>query len=349
MKTEIIDVSSDRIQKDTIKHIAKTIQDGGTVAFPTETVYGLGANALDTKAIQKIFEAKGRPSDNPLIVHIAEITQVETLAKDIPVMAYRCMERFWPGPLTLVLKKRDAVPQMVTGGLDTIAIRIPNHPLALAILKESKVPVAAPSANLSGKPSPTIAQHVIEDLNGRVDVIIRGGEAKVGLESTVLDMTCDPPMMLRPGGVLPEQLVEVCGQISMSPSLLRELNPGEVAKSPGMKYKHYAPKAQVIVVCGDPKKQVEKICELRERLEKSGKKVGILATTESLQYYTSNCINMGSALHPEEMASNLFQRLRKFDELGIEVILSESIEEKGMGLAVMNRLLKASGYTIENV
>lgn len=347
MRTEIIDLSVSNIDQQKLKHIAKVIRAGGVVAFPTETVYGLGANALDENAIEKIFQAKGRPSDNPLIVHISDFNQVYSLAKEIPEHGIKLMNTFWPGPLTLVLKKTDIVPKKVTAGLDTVAVRMPAHPIARAIIAEAGVPVAAPSANRSGKPSPTRAEHVINDLDGRVDIIVRAGISEVGLESTVLDITNYPPVILRPGGILPEQIKEICGQVIVPSEVLRELSQNEVPKAPGMKYTHYAPKANMIVICGDIAGQVAKINEIREKFIKENKKVAILGTAETKEHYNSECIVMGSRDNPAEIAANLFEILRNFDKTDVDIILAEAIPETGMGLAVMNRMLKASGYQIE--
>lgn len=347
MKTEIVELNPYKIDYDKVEYVGNVIRSGGLVAFPTETVYGLGANALDTEAVKNIFKAKGRPSDNPLIVHISKKEQVYSFAKDIPKFAEKLMDAFWPGPLTLVMKKTEGVPDVVTGGLDTVAVRVPAHDIARAIIDEAKVPVAAPSANRSGKPSPTRVEYVIEDLDGRVDVIVKAGISEVGLESTVLDVTCFPPIILRPGGVLPDQIANVCGDVSIDSSLFSQCDEKTAPRSPGMKYKHYSPEAEVIVVKGEGERQVEKIIELYQNLKQEGKRVRILATHETRKFYGEECLVMGSRDNPYEIATNLFWLLRLLDEQKADVVLAEAIPEEGMGLAVMNRLIKAAGYRVE--
>ncbi len=326
-----------------IKVAAKFIREGKLVAFPTETVYGLGANALDSKAVKRIFEAKGRPADNPLIVHIADFNQVHELAREVPPEVELLAKHFWPGPLTVVLPKRENVPRITTGGLDTVAIRMPAHEIALGLIRASKRPIAAPSANISGKPSPTLAEHVIDDFYGRIECIIDGGETKIGVESTVLDLTTKPPTLLRPGGLPMEEIERVIGKIKIHPAVKgKEVN---LAKAPGMKYKHYAPNAQVIVIEGVREKVKGKIMELLMEYKKQGIKVGVMATGDF--YEADAYVNLGNS--EEEIARNLFKALRELDKSGVDIILAEGIEEKGLGLAVMNRLRKAAGYKIIKV
>lgn len=326
-----------------IKVAAKFIREGKLVAFPTETVYGLGANALNSKAVKRIFEAKGRPADNPLIVHIADFNQVHELAREVPPEVELLAKHFWPGPLTVVLPKRENVPRITTGGLDTVAIRMPAHEIALGLIRASKRPIAAPSANISGKPSPTLAEHVIDDFYGRIECIIDGGETKIGVESTVLDLTTKPPTLLRPGGLPMEEIERVIGKIKIHPAVKgKEVN---LAKAPGMKYKHYAPNAQVIVIEGVREKVKGKIMELLVEYKKQGIKVGIMATGDF--YEADAYVNLGNS--EEEIARNLFKALRELDKSGVDIILAEGIEEKGLGLAVMNRLRKAAGYKIIKV
>jgi len=326
-----------------IKVAAKFIREGKLVAFPTETVYGLGANALDSKAVKRIFEAKGRPADNPLIVHIADFNQVHELAREVPPEVELLAKHFWPGPLTVVLPKRENVPKITTGGLDTVAIRMPAHEIALGLIRASKRPIAAPSANISGKPSPTLAEHVIDDFYGRIECIIDGGETKIGVESTVLDLTTKPPTLLRPGGLPIEEIERVIGKIKIHPAVKgKEVN---LAKAPGMKYKHYAPNAQVIVIEGVREKVKGKIMELLVEYKKQGIKVGVMATGDF--YEADAYVNLGNS--EEEIARNLFKALRELDKSGVDIILAEGIEEKGLGLAVMNRLRKAAGYKIIKV
>ncbi|MBI5253824.1 MAG: threonylcarbamoyl-AMP synthase [Euryarchaeota archaeon] len=334
MKTISLKVNPRRPSKRKIQTAAEIIRRGGLVAFPTETVYGLGANALDAGAVRKIFSAKGRPLDNPVIVHIAKKEELEKLARRIPKKAKILAERFWPGPLTLVLKKSRAVPKAATAGLDTVAIRMPRNRIALELISASGVPIAAPSANISGRPSPTSAKHVMQDLNGKIDAVIDGGAVDIGLESTVLDMTVRMPTILRPGGVALEELQNVIGRV-----VLYRKKGKEKPRSPGMKYRHYAPRAELILV-GDSAKIPEIAGTLR------GKKIGILATKETAMRYTGAVEVVGSRKNLREVARNLFSALRKLDESGVDVIISESFEEKGIGLAIMNRLRKAASRVV---
>lgn len=351
MKTEILKLDAVNPDPDKIKHAAEIIRAGGLVAFPTETVYGLGANALDAAAAQNIFTAKGRPADNPLIVHIVETSELSKLTDYIPPVAYTLMDKFWPGPLTMIFNKSEAVPGIITAGLDTVAIRMPSHPIAQALISVSGLPIAAPSANTSGKPSPTTAQHVIEDLYGKVDVIIDGGCTNVGLESTVLDVTTTPPSILRPGGITAEQLEHVLQKIDIDPTLMSQKNFDAVPRSPGMKYKHYSPKAEVIIIQGSLDKIVVEINRLAARYASEGKKVGILATEQTKSFYPSGnvIISMGDRSNPETIAASLFRDLREFDEKNCDIVLAEAVDSSGIGFAVMNRMSKAAGYNIIKV
>ncbi|WP_332628624.1 L-threonylcarbamoyladenylate synthase [Halalkalibacter flavus] len=320
-----------------IKEAALWITKGEVVAFPTETVYGLGANALDERAVKRIFEAKGRPSDNPLIVHIAEIDQLRELVSDIPENAHLLMKQFWPGPLTLIFKKKEAVAPSVTAGLDTVAVRMPDHPVARELLRAAGVPVAAPSANLSGKPSPTTAGHVFHDLKGRIKGIVDGGQTGVGLESTVLDCSKDVPVLYRPGGVTKEELEEVVGKVDVDPSLLSD---DETPLSPGMKYTHYSPAGTLYLV-----REKERILELVSQAKADGKCVGVLTTEEENGRYEEAdvVVPCGSRTDLASVATALYGSLRKFDEHGAEVIFSEVFPYEGLGSAIMNRLEKAAG------
>lgn len=341
----MIKIDPQSIEEDKLKDAARILKEGGTVAFPTETVYGLGANALETEAIKKIYEAKGRPSDNPLIVHIAEIQDIKPLVKEIPPEGQRVMEAFWPGPLTLVLEKSDLIPRAITGGLSTVAIRIPSHPIARKLIKMAEVPVAAPSANISGKPSPTREQHVVKDLKGKVDAIILGGSCDVGVESTVLDMTGEVPTILRPGGITKEMLLEVLSTVEIDRGL--EKDSDLAPKAPGMKYTHYAPRAEVYIVKGEEDKSIEKIKDLTSFYKREGKKVGIMCFDESYSSYQEGIIkSMGSRRELKTVAANLFKVLRDFDETDVDIILAEALEEVELGGAIMNRLTKAAGYKI---
>ncbi len=350
MNTILLKTDKDNIDAGVIKTAAEVIKRGGLVAFPTETVYGLGANALDETATKSIFEAKGRPSDNPLIVHIADKGSVKLLVDEMPEAAEKLVEKFWPGPLTLVMKKSRIIPGIITAGLDTVAIRMPSHPIALALIKEAGLPVAAPSANRSGRPSPTTAKHVIDDLWNRVDVILDGGPTSVGVESTVLDITGDVPMILRPGGITPSQIKSVLGTVVYDPALNAGGAENAVPKSPGMKYKHYSPKAQLIIVEGELTRVVARIREMVDEYKSRGISVGVLATEQTRDMYDSaEIISLGDRDKPETLASNLFTALREFDKRNVEVILGEAVNNEEIGLAVMNRMSKAAGGNIIKV
>lgn len=346
----IIDIDKENIDIHKLKDGAEILRNGGTVTFPTETVYGLGANALDEKAVKKIFEAKGRPADNPLIIHITKYDDIKDIVLEIPKKAEKLISKFWPGPLTLIFKKSSIVPKIVTGGLDTVAIRMPAHPIAKLLIELAGVPVAAPSANLSGKPSPTKEKHVKDDVMGRVDAIICGGDADVGVESTVLDITSDIPMILRPGGVTKEELEKVIGKVDVDPALQESKGSNLIPKSPGMKYTHYSPNADVILVSGNLDNVIKSIKEIKKEKENDGYKVGIMATDETKDRYEgSKIISVGSRRQLETVASNLFKVLREFDETDIDIILAETFEETGIGQAIMNRLMKAAGYNVIEV
>ncbi|OPZ92713.1 MAG: Threonylcarbamoyl-AMP synthase [Firmicutes bacterium ADurb.Bin419] len=351
LKTEIVKINIDNIDISKVKYAAQVLRDGGLVAFPTETVYGLGADALNEEAVKKIFEAKGRPSDNPLIVHVADKNSVENLVSYIPDKAFYLMDKFWPGPLTLVLEKLLIIPEIITAGLDTVAVRVPSHPISLALIREAGIPVAAPSANVSGKPSPTDSKHVINDLNGKVDVIIDGGLSDIGVESTVVDMVLDPPMLLRPGGITVEQLESVLGRIQIDSSIAKKsLGDSVIPRSPGMKYKHYAPKAEVIIVEGEQEKTVLRINEMARDYRDKGIKVGVLATDQTIHLYPELlAVTLGSRLSPGTIAANLFKAFRDFDKTDVQVILAEAVDISGIGFAVMNRMKKAAGYNIIEV
>lgn len=350
-KTIILKVDPENPEPEKIKLAASIIRGGGLVAFPTETVYGLGADALNPDAVREIYVAKMRPMDNPIIVHVASREEVYKLAVDIPKSFEKLVEAFWPGPLTLVLKASEVVPRVTTGGLDTIAIRMPRHKVALALIREAGRPIAAPSANLAGRPSPTLAEHVIQDLYGRIDAILDAGPTNIGVESTVLDLTCNPPQILRPGGVTYEDLRAVLGEVRIHPAAIaRSEIHVEQARSPGMKYRHYAPKAQMIVVEGELSRVIIKVRELAEHYLRAGKKIGILATDESLKEYNLGVVkSMGSRRDLSSVAKNLFRLLREFDEEGVDLIIAEGFPQEDLGLAIMNRLRKAAGYNIIRV
>jgi len=349
VKTLVLKVSPVQPEPEKIKIAAQTIREGGLVAFPTETVYGLGANALDERAVLRIFQAKNRPTDNPLIVHIANKEDVYLLAETVPSRAEILIDRFWPGPLTLLMPKSELVPAATTAGLATVAIRMPSHPIARALIAEADVPIAAPSANLAGKPSPTTAQHVWDDLSGKIEVLIDGGEVGFGVESTVLDLTADPPTVLRPGPVTVGELRQILGRVEVHPIATAEI-PAEavIARAPGMKYRHYAPSAEVVVVEGPLPRVVGKIQELWQEYQREGKRVGIMATEETAGEYQSAIVKVvGTRRNLRTVAKNLFQTFRDFDREGVDVILAEGVEISGIGLAIMNRLRKAAVRVIK--
>lgn len=346
-KVEYLDANNpnDKI----INEAGETIRKGGLVAFPTETVYGLGANALDSEAVKKIFIAKGRPQDNPLIVHVSSAV-IDDLVEEVPKIAKDMMNKFWPGPLTLIMKKSSKIPDVTSAGLSSIGIRMPSNPVAKELIKNAGVPIAAPSANVSGRPSPTNIEMCIEDLIGRVDYIIGGENCKVGLESTIVDCTVEPPCILRPGGITLEMLKEIHEDIYIDPAIMNKVEGDFKPKAPGMKYRHYAPKAPVKIISGDLQKTIAKINEIVQNYIDADKKVGIMATDESAPYYSKAIVkSLGSRKNLSNIGENLFKTLREFDNENVDIILSEAFEEKGLGIAIMNRLKKAAGFDIINV
>ncbi len=347
-QTVVLKVDSQQPDIEKVRVAADIIREGGLVAFPTETVYGLGADALNQKAVLALFEAKKRPMDNPPIVHVENVDDVYRLSDQVPPKADRLMRKFWPGPLTLIFKRSEIVPDVTVAGLETIAVRMPQHAVALALIRESRCPIAAPSANLAGKPSPTSAEHVFDDLNGRIDAILDGGPTRIGVESTVLDLSVDPPLILRPGGTPFEVLRRVLGDVKLHPFVVAEKELSiEKTRSPGMKHKHYAPNAQVIVVEGGISAVITKVKELAEAYRLKGVKVGVLATDETLAAYRADVVkSLGSRFNLAVVAQNLFRLLRELDAEGVDVIIAEGVPTEGLGLAVMNRLRKASGYNI---
>lgn len=320
-----------------LSELGRIIKDGGLVSFPTETVYGLGANAFDKDAAYKVFEAKGRPSDNPLIVHLSDISQLETVARDIPPEAYKLFEKFSPGPLTVILKKKDTVPDAVTAGLDTVAVRIPSHPIARALIDAAGVPIAAPSSNLSGRPSPTKAEHVITDMNGRIDAIIDGGACSVGVESTVVELATGTVNILRPGGITKSDLMSVLENVTVDKHVTQQVEKGETPKSPGMKYKHYAPDAEVTVIVGDKDKT---FAEIKSRLADSEGTSGVMCY-DGFAFDAETVLYMGT--DNQCYAERLFDALRQFDLLGVKKVYAQFEEDDDYGLAVRNRLFKAAG------
>lgn len=351
MNTKIIKIDAQNFKDRELDQAADILKKGGLVAFPTETVYGLGANALDEKASAKIYKAKGRPSDNPLIVHISKTEDIEKLAKEIPDIAYKLASTFWPGPLTMIFKKRDCVPRGTTGGLDTVAIRFPANKIAKELIAYSGIFIAAPSANISGKPSPTKAEHVINDLNGKVDMILDGGSATLGLESTIVDLSGTVPMILRPGCITKEMLQHVIGPIEYDPVILAKkpiLN--LVPKAPGMKYRHYAPEGSLTIYEGTRDAVVNEINRITKEKIDMGNSAGVIATDETIDAYKYGVVkSVGSRKDEATIAAGLYDILRQFDELHTEFIYSESFADNSLGQAIMNRLLKAAGYHILKV
>lgn len=333
-----------------IKTAADIIARGGLVAFPTETVYGLGGDAFDVNASARIYEAKGRPSDNPLIVHIAALEDLYSLTDNVPDKALALAKEFWPGPLTMIVDKKSCVPDTVTGGLSTVAVRLPSHKVARDLIKTSGTFIAAPSANLSGRPSPTRAEHVIEDLSGRVDMIIDGGDIEIGLESTIVDLTEDVPVILRPGYITMEMIEDVIGDVRLDKALMTGVSDGVAPKAPGMKYRHYAPKAELTIIEGERDKVINRINSFVEEGRRGNRKVGVMLTAETYDMVEADVkISLGSGDSNEEIARNLFATLREFDETGVDVIYSEGFGDNGLGQAVMNRLLKAAGHRVIKV
>ena len=349
METKVALIQEDNINHHIICEAAEVIKSGGLVAFPTETVYGLGANALDEVAVKKIFKAKGRPQDNPLIIHVCS-KDISEFAENVPEVAKTIIDKFWPGPLTVILKKSYIIPNATSASLDTVGIRMPSNKVAQELIKASGVPIAAPSANISGRPSPTDFERCVEDLTGRVDFILGGTESRVGLESTIIDCSTEPPCILRPGAITLEMLREVDKNIYVDPQIMEAPKTGLVPKAPGMKYRHYAPKAKVKIVQGDLQKTIEKINEMVLNYIDENLKVGIMATDETAEDYPfGEVISLGSREKLEVVAKNLFETLRAFDDRKVDIILSESFEREGIGLAIMNRLTKAAGFDIINI
>ncbi|AFK85349.1 MULTISPECIES: L-threonylcarbamoyladenylate synthase [Thermoanaerobacterium] len=343
--TKVVKLDRDNPDMNLIDEAAAILLNGGLVAFPTETVYGIGANSLNPDAVAKIFVAKGRPQDNPLILHIAEFQDLFKYAKNVSNDSLKLAHQFWPGPLTMIFEKSDIVPSINTAGMNTVAIRMPSNKIAHTLIKRAGVPVSAPSANLSGKPSPTDASHVISDLYGRVDMIIDGGSCDVGVESTVVDMTGEIPTILRPGGITKEMIMDVVGSVDVDPVVYKKPSLDVKPKSPGMKYKHYSPDAEVYIVKGNIGDVIKKIQELTEFQLNNGKKVGIMATEQTCEKYRNGeVLVVGNREKPETIAKNLFRCLREFDKKGVDVVYAEGFDYDEIGLAIMNRLEKAAGY-----
>ncbi|MDU6265272.1 MAG: L-threonylcarbamoyladenylate synthase [Anaerocolumna aminovalerica] len=351
MKTKIIKLDKNNFNEDELKEASDILRKGGLVAFPTETVYGLGADGLNSEASGKIYAAKGRPSDNPLILHIAHMVSLKELTADCPEAGMKLANAFWPGPLTMIFNKSDRVPYNTTGGLETVAIRMPSHPIAYELIRKSGVYIAAPSANISGRPSPTMAEHVIEDMDGRIEMIVDGGMVDIGLESTIVDVTGEVPTILRPGYITASMLEAVVGPVNFDKAVLaRKGDTGIIPKAPGMKYKHYAPKGDLTILEGTTEAVIQAINKYAAEKTSKGFKVGIISTDETLSCYPKGMVkSIGTRKDEDTIARGLFQILREFDDEGAEYIYTESFESKQLGQAIMNRLLKAAGYHIIKV
>lgn len=354
MKTLYKKIDPEDFRDEDLDEACEILKSGGLVAFPTETVYGLGGDAERADASEKIYAAKGRPSDNPLIVHIADMDSLYDIAEEIPEQALQVAKAYWPGPLTMIFKKKDKIPDETTGGLDTVAVRMPSHPVARALIRRSGVYIAAPSANTSGRPSPTKACHVKEDLDGKIDMIIDSGPVGIGIESSILDMSVETPMILRPGYIDFDMFRKIVPNVTLDPSLTagkpsKAIHP----KAPGMKYRHYAPKGNMVIVAGhDRKKVAEKINQLAREHELLGARTAVIASDETRSLYEGNgavVLSTGSRNEPGSVAARLFDILREMDHIGAEYIISESFDDDKMGFAIMNRMLKAAAYHVIKV
>lgn len=342
-------IDNNKIDERALAQAAELLRQGELVAFPTETVYGLGADALFPEAAKKIYAAKGRPSDNPLIIHVADFEALYKIVKEVPAKAKLLADKFWPGPLTMIMPKSDAVPYETTGGMDTVAVRMPDHPLALALIRQAGGYVAAPSANTSGRPSPTLAEHVYQDLSGKVAMILDGGPVGIGLESTIVDLSEEVPMILRPGYITKEMLEPIIGEVLVDPGLIAA-DSAVKPKAPGMKYRHYAPKANLVIVKGETLAVVERINSLIRQYAQEGKRVGVIGTDETVSnYYGAVVKSIGSRADEDSIARHLYGILREYDEMDVDCIFSESFSTPRIGQAIMNRLLKAAGHQVIEV
>lgn len=349
MDTKVVRIDEQHIDDALIMKAGGIIKAGGLVAFPTETVYGLGGDALNPASSKKIYEAKGRPSDNPLIVHIANMDALPAIVRNVPETAKKLASTFWPGPLTMIMEKAETVPKETTGGLDTVAVRMPSHPVALAFIEAAGGYVAAPSANRSGRPSPTLAGYVVEDLDGRIEMILDGGDVELGLESTIVDLTVEPPMILRPGFVTREDLAGALGQVQQDAALFSD-DSGQAPKAPGMKYRHYAPEGELTIVRGAAAAVTNYVNRGLMEGRKNNKKTGVIATDETVGCYSADVPrSVGKRMDVNAVAKRLYRILREFDDEGVELIYSESFDGAGVSQAVMNRLLKAAGHRVIDV
>lgn len=349
METKILKIDAEKeeftpLEEQALQDAGEIIKSGGLVAFPTETVYGLGGDGLNKESSRKIYAAKGRPSDNPLIIHIANMEALDYIVEEVTQEAQKIARAFWPGPLTMILRKSENVPEETTGGLQTVAVRMPSNKVACKLIEYGGGYIAAPSANLSGRPSPTVAKYVVEDMNGRIDMIIDGGEVGIGLESTIIDLTVTPPQILRPGYITQAMLNEVLGNVDVDKTILDDKT-GQAPKAPGMKYRHYAPKGELTIVAGESPQVVDYINRMTAEMMQMGKKVGVIASLENLKKYGAQIVkSAGSREDEEAVAHNLYRILREFDDEGAEIIFSEAFADGTLGQAIMNRLLKAAGH-----
>lgn len=346
MDTQVIRLDEQHIDREAVLRAGRIIRAGGLVAFPTETVYGLGGDALNPASSRKIYEAKGRPSDNPLIVHIADWEMLHAIVQEVPEAAKRLAQAFWPGPLTMIFRKSDLVPYETTGGLDTVAVRMPRNEVARELIRAAGGYVAAPSANRSGRPSPTAAKYVTQDLDGRIEMIIDGGDAKIGLESTIVDLTVPEPMILRPGYVTRQMLEKVLPEVAEDAAMMRA-DTGQAPKAPGMKYRHYAPRGDLTIITGTEDAVVAYINEQLDRHRLAGRKTGVIGTDRTIGRYRADvCRSAGDRNEEDTVARELYRILRQFDDEAVEVIYSEAFDASGLGQAIMNRLLKAAGHKV---
>ena len=352
MNTEVIKIDEnniDGVAESALERAGHILRNGGLVAFPTETVYGLGGDALNPESSKKIYAAKGRPSDNPLIVHVADMESVADIVKEIPEAARKLADAFWPGPLTMIMNKSDKVPYETTGGLDTVAIRMPNNKIALELIRQSGGYIAAPSANTSGRPSPTVARYCVEDLSGKIEMIIDGGQVGIGLESTIVDLTSGTPMILRPGYITKEMLSGVLGAVEIDRTII-DGNSKERPKAPGMKYRHYAPKGELTIVEGSQEDVVAYINDRARAARADGKRVGVIGTDATKSLYVADVVkSVGNRENEATIAHELFKVLREFDDENMDVMFSESFDDSGIGQAIMNRLLKAAGHNVVRI
>lgn len=351
MQTKVVYIDEKNMDMQTLKEAGELIKQGELVAFPTETVYGLGGDALQAGSSCKIYAAKGRPSDNPLIVHISKWEDIYHICRDIPEQAKKLADAFWPGPLTMILKKTEAVPKETTGGLDTVAVRMPSHPIAKAFIEAAGGYVAAPSANVSGRPSPTVAKYVLEDMDGKIPMILDGGTVGIGVESTIVDLTEGTPVILRPGYVTHEMLDDVLGNVKEDVGILVKPEAHQAPKAPGMKYRHYAPKGSLTIVAGEAQNVADYVNQSCMQAKLDGKRTGVLCTQETINLYPQADVVKCMGVRAEEatIAQGLYQILRECDDENLEVIFAESFSTEGIGQAIMNRLLKAAGYQVIEV